>query len=947
MPSNRTHTFSFRALKRIGPKRHPEAWAAILLCLAVSSLQAQRSRISGPIDNNRRVVLSGHLNPRALAGQDLGRIDPSTILPNVTLVLKQTPGQQADLEQLLADQQDPASANYHKWLTPEQYADRFGASQDDLDQMAAWLRQQNLTVTGVARGRNWIAFRGTAAQVESAFSIELHRYQAEGETHYANASEPSIPAAFQDLVGEIHGLSDFRLRAPRKIVRTLQLQPNDNSSRGGHNLAPDDISIIYDVKPLYDAGIDGSGQSIVVVGQTAIKLSDIQQYRSYFNLKANDPKVVLVPGLGDPGIVSGDLPEADLDLELSGAVARNASITYVYSGDVSDAAQYAVDQAVAPVLSMSYGLCEAETAASDARSQQSQARQANAQGMTWLAASGDTGAADCVDGTSRTDYGLSVDLPGSIPEVTGVGGTTFNEGGGNYWSSTNTANHASALSYIPETSWNDSALDGSPSSGGGGASVFFAKPTWQAGPGVPNDGARDAPDVALSASADHDGFVFYTGGSLGVVGGTSVGAPTFAGMVALLNQYLSSAGVQTIGGLGNINPKLYALAQVAPAAFHDITTGDNKVDPCPSRARSCDPTPIGYSAGPNYDQVTGLGSVDWYNLVSSWTTAGGAIARGTVSMTISSSDTAIPSNGSVTLTATLKAASGGTPTGSVTFSLGSTSLGVATVTGSAATLAVSGAKLAIGANSISASYSGDSSYNGSSASIGITVALPSSGAPSVSSASSAASFRPAYAPGMIVAVFGSQLSAVTESAQSVPLPTVMASVSAAVNGVAAPLYYISPGQLNIQIPCETALNATAQLTVRNNGQSATTTFRVVAAAPGIFVDSSGAPVPDTSAARGSLATLFITGEGALVPALATGATPSSSTPVGSLPKPSETVTLTVGGVTAPIEFIGVPWGLVGVTQINYQVPSTAPAGAQPVVVTVGGVASPAATLTVQ
>src|SRR5205823_1713754 len=178
--------------------------------------------------------------------------------------------------------------------------------------------------------------------------------------------------------------------------------------------------------------------------------SDLQQFRTYFNLPANDPQVTLVPGTRDPGIRRGDMQEADLDLEWSGAIARNATILYVYSLDVMDAVQYAIDQNMAPVLSMSYGQCELQTNRGDAATLRSWAQQANAQGMTWFAASGDSGGADCYDGTARSPGGLSVDLPAGLPEVTGVGGTQLNEAGGNYWNSSNDLNHASAISYIPE-----------------------------------------------------------------------------------------------------------------------------------------------------------------------------------------------------------------------------------------------------------------------------------------------------------------------------------------------------------------------------------------------------------------------------------------------------------------------------------------------------------------
>src|SRR5262249_45959172 len=157
-----------------------------------------------------------------------------------------------------------------------------------------------------------------------------------------------------------------------------------------------------------------------------------------FGLPAADPKIVLVPNTRDPGVVEDDQSEAHLDLEWAGAVARNASLIYVYSENIVDALEYAIDQNLAPVISMSYGFCEAQASSSDGQILQSWARRANAQGITWFAASGDSGAADCAT-DARSGGAFSVDLPAAIPEVTGVGGTTFNEGTGTYW---NVANNA-------------------------------------------------------------------------------------------------------------------------------------------------------------------------------------------------------------------------------------------------------------------------------------------------------------------------------------------------------------------------------------------------------------------------------------------------------------------------------------------------------------------------
>lgn len=914
---------------------------------------AQRNRVTAQIDISRRVTLGGHLHPKATADNDEGPVEADLQVPYVTLVLKPSAAQQADLEKFLAEQQDPSSSNYHHWLTPEEYAGRFGVSQADLDKLTAWLKSENLTVKAVARGRGWVAAGGAAADVQRAFGATLHHYSVNGERHFANATDPSIPTAFEPIVGAIRGLNNFRLNprpSSRAIVPGTQ-DPHYNSSRGAHFLAPDDVATIYNIKPLYNAGIDGSGQKIVIVGQTQIDLADIQQFRNFFNLPASDPQVTLVPGERDPGKKKGDLGEADLDLEWAGAVARGATLLYVYAGDVMTAAQYAIDQNLAPVMSISYGSCEAQNTRSEVLALQAYARQANAQGMTWFAASGDSGGLDCFGGgSSRYNSVLSVDVPAAIPEVTGVGGTTFDEGSGAFWAAAGDGNRASALSYIPEVAWNDSDSSG-PSASGGGASTLFAKPSWQAGMGVPDDGARDVPDASLSASAAHDAYIIFSGGSQQAIGGTSAGAPSFAGLAALLNHYLVANRYQSSAGLGNINPKLYALAQTSPGAFHDIISGDNLVTASCGNRLNCTPGTYGFHATAGYDQVTGLGSVDAYNLVTAWPDGRAVPAAANSSVSVSASTTTLTSSGSTVLTATVTGNGSSTPSGTVAFSSNGVQLGSATLNGSGAaataSLTVNGSQLQIGTDSITALYSGDSVYGGAAGTIALTVQAVSSGPPFITGIANGASFSPTFAPGMIVSVFGSNLALGTQSASSVPLPGQMQGTSVTINGFTAPLYYVSPAQLNVQIPYEMLTYANATVTVNVNGQRFSRSITIGAAAPGIFVDQSGAPVPSTKATRGSVATLFITGAGPVSPAVSTGFAPTAGTPISQLPQPQQPVRVTVGGTTAPVQFMGITPGLVGVMQINYQVPTGIATGNRLVVVFVGGVSSAAASLTVQ
>jgi uncharacterized protein (TIGR03437 family) len=554
----------------------------------------------------------------------------------MTLVFQRTPEQRADLNRLLEQQQNPSSPNYHNWLTPEEFGERFGASADTLNRMAAWLRTEGFTVERTARGRGWIEFSGTAGQVRNAFRTEIHRYRAGSKDHFAPASAPFLSAELAGLIVGIRGLDDFYLEP------SAHFEPMFTASDGTHYLTPGDIFTIYDVYPF-----GGGGQTIAVVGASSIDLADIRQFRSAFQGRPSDPQVLLAGD--DPGIDQNAVFEADADLEWAGAIAPGATLLYAYATDVVVAAQYVIDQNLARILSFSFGQCESNISQADAVSIQDLAQQANAQGITWVVASGDGGAAACDQGSYPATHGLAVSFPASLPEVTAVGGTEFNELGSNYWGGNNPLNPASALSYIPEVAWNGTSKSQGLFASGGGASALYAKPSWQSAPGVPDDGARDVPDVALSASLAHDPYIVISGGKTYSAGGTSLSAPVFAGIV----------GAWTApSGVGNVNPWLYALAgQNYANFFHDIVTGGNLV-PCAAGTQDCSNGALGYSAGPGYDLVTGLGSVDFLRMpqLSDLTT------------TILSASSAQVSEGQpVTLTATVTSFGGPIPTGQVDF----------------------------------------------------------------------------------------------------------------------------------------------------------------------------------------------------------------------------------------------------------------------------------------
>jgi subtilase family serine protease len=483
------------------------SWKFLLPLLASSlCFAAQPGRITGPIDSSQMVPLKGNVHRLAQPQYDQGLVEDSLQFGYVTLVMAPSRGQQVALNQLLAQQQDRSSPNYHKWLTPQQFADRFGLSQNDITKITTWLTSQGFQIASVGGGRNSVVFSGTAAQIQSAFKTQIHRYNINGKVHIANSMPPSMPAALSGVVSQVRGLTDFR-------PKPMYVRPVHGGKLGPHPsytttvqgnttyfVAPGDIATLYDLNPLYSAtpAIDGTNQKLAIIGQTDVYLADITNFRSGFGLNpitgctanssgiltacdsTNFKYVVVGTDLGAPS-TCGDVVEADLDIEWSGATARNAQIIYVNapatfnsdctqltnSGGVDAALQAAINPPVgpplAPVISMSYGLCEA-----DAESLETELTQANVEGVTILNSAGDSGSAACDGGPPGTNpqppfaaaqFGLAVSYPASSPEVTGVGGTSIPAADftAAFWSGTNGTAGGSALAALigQEAAWND------------------------------------------------------------------------------------------------------------------------------------------------------------------------------------------------------------------------------------------------------------------------------------------------------------------------------------------------------------------------------------------------------------------------------------------------------------------------------------------------------------
>jgi uncharacterized protein (TIGR03437 family) len=936
----------------------------VALLLSHGSASGQQDRIVGRIGGHGTVVLRGNLNPKALPRYDQGRVDADLKLKLVTLTFKPSPVQQAALNALLAEQQDRTSPNYHHWITPEQYAGQFGLSHGDSDRIVSWLQSNALSVDYSARGRNWIAFSGTARNMELAFGTEIHSYRVGGETHFANSTDPSVPSELGDVVLAVRGLDDFRMKPPAIRTKTSSVARNSVSGHpeytfpnGNHALAPDDLAVIYDIASLYANGTDGLGQLIVVAGQSDVDLSDIATFRKNI-LTVNVPQVVLVPGSADPGITDNEI-EADLDLEWIGAVARSATIIYVNSTGVLDSADYAISENLAPVISYSFGGCEQSLPSATTQAVETLAQQANAQGITLLAASGDDGAAACDSGAQATQ-GLGVLFPGSLPEVTAVGGTEFNEGNGAYWSNSNSSTLESALSYIPEIAWNDTSAVGHLAASGGGASTLYSKPAWQAGPGVPNDGARDVPDVAMSASAQHDPYLVVSGGALAYEGGTSVATPVFAGIVALLNQYSNSSGQ------GNINPNLYRIPQTN--AFHDIVSGNNVV-PCESGTADCTTGSFGYTAGTGYDQVTGLGSADAGNLVMNWnapTPASNVVptcnpnpvyqqqpnSQGyswfyTITLTetagVATSLTGLKVDGmdySPQLaayfgTSTITIAAGGNVSANLE------AMGLAVPTSSVYVFSGVDAGGRQWSQQLTISFDGTQSQSGPTIDSGGVVAVDST--------------VTTIQPGEWVSIYGANLAGSTATWTG-NFPQSLGNTSVTIDGIPAYLSYVSSGQINLQAPNDSTTGPVS-VVVKTATGTVTSTVTLAAFAPsfllydskhvtGIIVRSDGSGsqgggtydflgptgnslgFPTVAAKAGDNVQLYAVGLGPTNPPVRAGQPFSGAAPT------TNPVSLVINNTTVTPGFAGFDSSIL--FQINLTIPAGLGTGDVPLVAKVGG-----------
>ncbi len=683
--------------------------------LAQTQSDITPNRITEPLNPNVRVTLLNNVNPLAQAKYDQGAAPGTMETGRIMLVLKRSDVQENALKQYIADLQNPNSPNYRKWLTPTQFGSRYGISDTDLNTVTGWLESQGFTVENVPAARTFIIFSGNLAQIQQAFNTVIHRYFVNGEVHLANSADPQVPAALAPVIAGISRLNDFRPKPGVTVGRAAHFDPEAKrikpdltlqNMNGGNTLftTPADAATIYDTPNSALNGnyskssslvggnsYDGTGVTIGVVGDADINGQDIANYRAAFlpsSYSANQPSVV-VDG-NDPGLSSDSL-EALLDLEVSGGVAPGAKLIFYTSATVglSQGLDFAIGRALADnnvsILNVSFGECEQSLGSAGNQTYSMDWEQAAAQGITVTVAAGDAGSAGCETDTTvaSAQFGLAVSGVASTAYNIAVGGTDYDPLLNNfdtYVSTNNVATnyYGTALSYIPESPWNDStappnagaytanqpATAGSIGGGGGGVSSCtqstgvppditctpgsgYPVPPFQTG--TPNFSFhnRVLPDVSLLAAdgsynalwlicSDSDinnlvglsatqvdcqqtGGKFtaettFTGG-----GGTSAASPALAGMLALVSQ--SQGGVR-LGQANNVLYNLAAQSTLYPTVFHDVTAGNNSVA-CGAGTPDCGSNGFltGYNAGAGYDAATGLGSIDATQLVANWTKA--------------------------------------------------------------------------------------------------------------------------------------------------------------------------------------------------------------------------------------------------------------------------------------------------------------------------------------
>lgn len=707
-----------------------------------SSTIQVRNLVTQPVNESNITVLKGNIHPLARPQFDIGGAPPNLPLDRMLLVLKRSPEQDVALKTLLDQQQDKSSQNFHRWLTPDEFGSAFGPSDPDIQAVISWLLTHGFQVNRVARGRTMIEFSGNQAQLQQAFHTSIHRYAVNGELHWANDSDPQIPAALAPVVAGVHTLHNFQKKP--MLVRTNQQfaithnpgsTPTVTGAGGQHFLAPGDFNKIYNVPPT----LTGLGATIAVVGRSNINAQDISDFQSIFLGAPINPPVLVLNG-EDPGNLgaSGDPvgqneeAEAVLDNTWSSSLATGATVKFVVSAttDTTDGVDlselYIVDNNLADVMTESFGSCEAFFTNAQAQGVELLAEQAAAEGITYTLSTGDTGSAGCARGSTIGPASISV-LASTRFNVA-VGGTQFNDTANpaKYWNSSQAA-IVTALSYIPENVWNESSGTNLAATGGG-VSTIFPKPSWQTGV-TANDSFRDIPDVSLAAAAHTPYLICFEQactqqGLVNGIAGTSASAPSFAAIMAMIFEKTGSRQGQadyvlyklaaTQSSLTTCNGSSTTTLPASTCIFNDVTSGTNAVAGV-----------AGFAAAKGYDRATGLGSVNVTNLANAWSTAQGSFKGSATTLSLTPFPISITHGQSVNVQIGVAPSGGatGTPTGDVSL-LKNGATGPSIDTFNLIAGAITGSTLLLpgGSYSVIAHYPGDGTFGLSdSAPVAVTV----------------------------------------------------------------------------------------------------------------------------------------------------------------------------------------------------------------------------------
>ncbi len=703
------------------------AGLGMILGTAVVPILAQTQPaplVTAKVDERNLVQLQGSVSPMVRTAEDRGAVADGFRTDRLLLLLNRPADRKTALQQFLLATHDRSSPQFHQWLTPQQFGQQFGPADADVQAVTRWLGTHGLQATKISQSKAFVEFAGTAGALSSAFHTHIHQFHSQRGDFYANADAVQVPAALAGVIRGLAPLNSLHAQPQIQILgegqtgrgqqhqQPLWTAPNQFGTQNPYEfiVAPEDLATQYDLKPLYQAGVNGTGQTIGIIDESNIDLSLVQAYQTLYGTGAAPPQVV-IDGV-DPGDVYQADIEAYLDVEVGGAIAPKATVNLYIASDgaltdpVELAALRAVEDNQASVLSISMGNCEDGDPFWDDLWEQ-----AAAQGQTVLVAAGDAGPL-CYLGTPLDVNGIA-----STPWNVAIGGTDFYytdyaSGGASattLWNTTNDANLGSLKAPLTEQVWDDGfglniVANGLQRNeyyaGGGGASSCattdkntgactggYPKPAWQTGPGVPADGVRDLPDVALYASNGANlsayGICAYNGECVSgadasttvlLTGGTSASTPLMAGIFALIDQ--------KYGRQGQANYTLYALAQQKPDDFHDITIGGN-FQPCGyvigtncvQQANGFNGTPQ-YPSGPGYDLASGLGSVDvnalvrdWNSLVFQPTSTSVQIASGNplLAKNVQASNLTVEHGMPLSLTATVSSSttSGTVPTGNV------------------------------------------------------------------------------------------------------------------------------------------------------------------------------------------------------------------------------------------------------------------------------------------